>query len=661
MSHEPKQSPQHELQEELFLPLVSCLLSFGTNYEENVSKLLDLCAKRLSPKCISYRRMQNDGYEQIARCANGPEISCQEAFCAALAKDRDSDVVKLRPSAESSDDCLLHRIRVNEETKAYLCLRQAKEMGQLWGGNTFLGFVVSAFEAEERRQESILALQTSEEMFKAFFHSCCAGILVANGQTREFLYANRAICRFLGYSKEELLTLSVDNIHPRESVAYVISEFESQMRGEKLVAVDIPCLRKDGETVWADISSAIFNLDGKPCVIGSFSDTTEKKRLTDQLLEARKMEAIGRLAGGIAHGYNNVLCPVLGYAELGLNEVEKGSKIAHYLRLIHQAAKDSATLTRQLLSYGQKQVLKLTDVDLVAEARQTTDFLAKVIGEQVTVLFETSVRQALVEVDTSLFHQVLLNMAINAKEAMVADGLLTIKCSTVSFDEQSAKSHALERGGDYILLTVSDTGRGMDEETCRRVFEPFFTTKGVGEGTGLGLAMVQGILKQHGGSVEVQSQLGKGTTFTMYWPQAKSGSEKETAKEELSVADPASVTILVVEDDMVVRSLAQRMLEYRGYNVVLAEGGPQALELVEQGLEVTLLLTDVVMPEMSGKELYEKLSEDSPSLSVVYMSGYASEVLIERKVDKEASFFVQKPFTVQELLNTINSCLSQKK
>ena len=659
MSNEPKQSHQHELQEELFLPLVSCLLSFGTDYAANVNKLLNLCAKKLSPKCISYRRLQNDGYEQIARCANGPEISCQEAFCKALDEDSDSDVVKLRPSAESNDDCLLHRIRVDGETKAYLCLRHAEDFGPLWGGNTFIGFVVSAFEAEERRQESLLALQASEEMFKTFFHSCCAGILIAN-ETRELCYANPAICRFLGYSKEELLSLSVDNIHPRERLAYVIGEFEAQMRGEKIVAADIPCLRKDGKIVWADISSAIFNLNGQSCVIGSFSDTTEKKRLTDQLLEGRKMEAIGRLAGGLAHGYNNVLCPVLGYAELGLNEVEKDSKIAEYLRLIHQSAKDAATLTRQLLSYGQKQVLKLADVDIVAETRQTTDFLSKVIGEQVTVLFETTIGKALVEVDTSLFHQVLLNMAINAKEAMMEDGLLTIKCSIVSLDEQRAKKHELEKGGDFITLTVSDTGRGMNEATCKRVFEPFFTTKGVGEGTGLGLAMVQGILKQHGGSIEVQSELGKGTTFTMYWPQSKSCLKKEKAKEELLIS-PASVTVLVVEDDMVVRSLAQRMLQYRGFNVVLADGGPQALELVQQGLEVTLLLTDVVMPEMSGKELYERLKENSPNLAVVFMSGYASDVLIKRKVDKEKSFFVQKPFTVQELLNTINSCLSQKK
>ena len=649
-----------EEEEALFLALVSCLLSLGTNYEENISTLVNLCGQKLWPNCVSYHRIQDDRYELISRWSGHYEdLGCQKKLCSLLASN-DGDVVRLRPHAESSEECLVHRIRCSNETRAILCIRHAKDMGPVWGGNTFLGLVVSACEAEERRFESHLALQSSEEKFKTIFNSCCAGILIAHGETRKFIYANPAICRFLGYTEEEMLSLSVDDIHPKESVPYVVGEFEAQMRGEKIVTSDIPCKRKDGTTCWADISSGLVTFNGRPCVIGSFSDTTAKRALTQKLVDVQKMEAIGKLAGGVAHGFNNILCPVLGYTELGLQEVPKDSKVGEYLRLIHSAAKESATLTRQLLSYSQKQVLKLSDVDIVEETRLTADFLSKVIGEQVSVFFETSIKKGYVEVDTSLFHQVLLNLAINAKEAITEDGTLSLRCSSVNLDERMAIDNGLDKGGEYIVITVEDSGAGMDHQTCLHVFEPFFTTKGVGEGTGLALAMVSGILKQHGGSIEVESQLDKGTTFTMYWPKSKSQVSVESSLLDKTVADPASITILVVEDDLVVRTMAQRMLEHRGYKVALAGSGTEALQLVDDGLSINLLLTDVVMPEMSGKELYDELRVSHPHLSAVYMSGYANEVLAKRKIDKDAAFFVQKPFTVNELLQVINSCLARK-
>jgi signal transduction histidine kinase/FixJ family two-component response regulator len=380
-----------------------------------------------------------------------------------------------------------------------------------------------------------------------------------------------------------------------------------------------------------------------------------------ELRHSQKMEAVGRLAGGVAHDFNNLLTAIIGYAELVVKRAHQDPSVRQNAALIRKAGEQAAVLTRQLLAFSRKQLLQPRVIDLNTLVADVQALLHRVIGEHFQVCVESDASDGRVRADPTQLEQVILNLGVNARDAMPNGGILTIRTNRQRLDTRSAKriSRSL-RGGDYVVLSVEDTGTGMDDETKARMFEPFFTTKSPGKGTGLGLATVYGIVKQSGGGILVDSKLGCGTRFYIYLPHERRPVDQVKT---ITVEPPAGTnceTILVVEDDDVVRQLVHDVLEENGYNVLSAEHGPAAVGLANNyENEIDLLITDVVMPQMNGPELASRLSLSRPELRVLYVSGYSVDDMGEHGVLRENVQLLQKPFSPQSLLQRVRQVLSQ--
>lgn len=407
--------------------------------------------------------------------------------------------------------------------------------------------------------------------------------------------------------------------------------------------------------------SLVCNESGKPLrIVGSSQDITERKNLEEQYYQSQKMEAIGHLAGGIAHDFNNILVPILGYAELSLMNLSPEEQLYTDLEHIRQAAERAATLTRQILAFSRKQVLQMHRLDLNPLITDFQKMLQRLIGEN--IILQTFLASELypVKADKTQLEQVLLNLVINAHNAMPGGGTLTIETSNVYLDETYVQKHVgVQTPGHYVMLAVSDTGSGMDAKTQAQIFEPFFTTKERGKGTGLGLATVFGIVRQHQGYIWVYSELEQGTTFKVYLPQAE---DTNLLPDTAPTLEPGSLhgteTVLVVEDEKMVRKLACETLEAYGYHVLEAKSTEHSLQLAANYKDrIHLLLTDVIMPYMNGRELYQKLLEFQPDIRVLYMSGYTDNVIVHHGILYEGINFLQKPFTILGLLQKVRTIL----
>jgi len=387
----------------------------------------------------------------------------------------------------------------------------------------------------------------------------------------------------------------------------------------------------------------------------------EKNVLEAQLRHVQKMDAIGLLAGGIAHDFNNILMPIIGYVELGMMKLTPSSELYNDLKKVREATARATDLTRQILAFSRKQVLEMKVIDLNSVVADFKKMVKRLIGEDIELQVFPGPALDQVKADKGQIEQVLMNLAVNARDAMPAGGTLTIKTANVYLNEAYMKQSADARPvGQYVMLAVSDTGCGMDAETRQKIFEPFFTTKGRGKGTGLGLSTVFGIIKQHGGNIWVNSEPGKGTTFKIYLPQAE-GAEQIL---EMMPAEPAAMcgmeTVLVVEDDEPVRRLVCKTLTFCGYDVLEARDPNDALRLASDHREnLRLLLTDVIMPGMNGKELYKKTVAIHPDIEVLFMSGYTDDVIAQHGILDEGINFLQKPFTVQNLTQKVRQVLDE--
>nr|WP_321465054.1 ATP-binding protein [uncultured Desulfobulbus sp.] len=393
----------------------------------------------------------------------------------------------------------------------------------------------------------------------------------------------------------------------------------------------------------------------------SFRDISERKSIEEQLRQARKMETLGSLAGGIAHDFNNLLSPIIGYAELGLNQIEPDDPLRTSLGQILKAAGRAADLTRQILAFSRKQMLEVRILDLNEVISEYEDMLRRLLSEAIAVQIVLSPQPASVRVDRGQIEQVILNMAVNARDAMPDGGALTIETAEVSLDQRYAERHVEVAAGEYVMLSISDTGIGIEESIRDRIFEPFFTTKERGKGTGLGLATSFGIIKQHHGHLWVYSEPGHGTTFKIFLPKAE---------QELSPAEDGNLAVVpvvngsehifVVEDDVMVRELVCETLLSQGYRVSEAEDPELALALFTEIGPVDLLVTDVVMPHVNGKELHRRLNQQQPGLKVLYMSGYSENVIAEQGMLHRGVDFVQKPFSVRTLLDKVQQALNKQ-
>ncbi len=383
------------------------------------------------------------------------------------------------------------------------------------------------------------------------------------------------------------------------------------------------------------------------------------KETEAQLRQAQKMEAIGQLAGGIAHDFNNVLTAISGYSELLLFRLHPGDPIARDLEQIKLAAKRAANLTRQLLAFSRKQVLQPRVLNVNTVIEEITSMLSRLVGESVNLVTALDGDVGLAKVDPGQLEQVLMNLAANARDAMSDCGTLTIETRNVVLDETYAREHAEVKPGAYVLIAVTDTGTGMTREVMARIFEPFFTTKPKDRGTGLGLSTVYGIVKQSGGHVWVYSEVGRGTTFKAYFPRVTEAEEPFVFDSGRFALSPrGDETVLLVEDDELVRELARTVLSTNGYRVLVASNGGEALLTCEQHSgKIHLVLTDVVMPQMTGRQLHERLSTARPGMKVMFMSGYAENAIVHNGVLDHGTNFIAKPFSPNDLVRAVRGVL----
>jgi PAS domain S-box-containing protein len=420
-------------------------------------------------------------------------------------------------------------------------------------------------------------------------------------------------------------------------------------------------VRKDGTLVAVRVSGRSVCGAQKEKSFELFAeDVTERRGLEEQLRQSQKMEAVGRLAGGIAHDFNNLLMVISGYSEFLLDRIGSDPALRAPAQEIAGAAQRASSLTRQLLAFSRKQMLAPTVLDLNAIVTENLKMLTRVIGEDIDLVMVPASGLGAVRADAGQIEQVIMNLAVNARDAMPSGGKLTIATSNVSLDEEYARFHAPLRAGDYVLISISDTGFGMDSETQSHIFEPFFTTKGP-KGTGLGLSTVYGIVKQSGGYIWVSSEPGKGTTFKIYLPRVAESAEKAVqivSAPESTVTEPGTETILLAEDEPNLRYLARQFLEKQGYNVIEAADGAVAMQIAvaHEGV-IHLLLTDVIMPGMNGRELAQRVSEIRPNTKILYMSGYTENVIGHNGTLDAGVRLLQKPFTLQDLRMKVREVL----
>jgi PAS domain S-box-containing protein len=526
---------------------------------------------------------------------------------------------------------------------------------------TFVGRqIASAVEIKRNEQ----ALRRSEARYRSLVQSSVYGIYRSSLEGR-FLDVNPALIGMLGYgSAEEVLQLDPEKdifAHPEEHER-LIQEFR---RTRRLDGMEVKWKRKDGNTVTVRISGRTVSSPDEPddaepddVLEAIAEDVTERRVLEDQLRQAQKMEAVGRLAGGVAHDFNNLLMVIGGYSEVLLAGLPRENPLHEKGRAIQLAADRATTLTRQLLAFSRKQLLELKVVNVNAIVQDMERLLRPLIGENIELITKLATQAALTRADAGQLEQVLMNLVVNAKDAMPGGGKLTIRTQTTIVDDKHGSGPQFIRPGRYVMLSVSDTGLGMDRETQSRIFEPFFTTKEQGKGTGLGLSTVYGIVKQTGGYVIVQSEPGSGTTFHIYLPQAEGVAAEHKTISAPPVALSGTETILLVEDESSVRELVRDTLTAKGYKVVEAENGEAGLAAAA-GVNgaIDLVITDVVMPAMGGQELARQLIAARPGIKVLYLSGYTEDTLVEQGLAENEAGFLQKPFSLHTLARKVKEIL----
>lgn len=465
--------------------------------------------------------------------------------------------------------------------------------------------------------------------------------------------ANSAAERAFGYTEAELLGQNVRMLMPDpyrdEHDSYLANYLRTGIAKVIGIGREALALRKDGSQFPIDLTVTEFSLNGERRFTGVIRDITDRKRLEEQFRQAQKMEAVGQLAGGVAHDFNNLLTIITGYSEMLLDGEIENNSMRELVEEINKAGHRSAGLTRQLLAFSRKQVLAPKVLDLNEVVRNTEKMLRRVIGEDVKLITIMSEIDCVLA-DPGQLEQVLLNLAVNARDAMPQGGELIIETSNVELDANYAETHAGVRAGKYVLLCVSDSGHGISVEIRQHLFEPFFTTKEVGKGTGLGLAVVHGIVKQSEGHIQVYSEPGSGTAFKIYLPAILNpvGTESPTSGRHHTAQ--GTETILLVEDEEVVRKLAQRSLTHFGYSVLSAASPAEAINLSsEHQGPIHLLLTDVVMPQLNGRRLAELLTPERPEMKVLYMSGYTDDAMMRQGVLEADVHFLNKPFVPSAL------------
>ena len=511
------------------------------------------------------------------------------------------------------------------------------------------------------RKEAEAARAEAESKYRTLVEQVAAISYIAElGMDGAWLYVSPQIETITGYSQAEWLADSSRWTRhiPQEDYAVIEAAEAASIRGERYQA-EYRIVRKDGAVIWvSDTAVVVPGSTGQRLMEGIIVDITERKLLENQLQQSRRMEAVGRLAGGIAHDFNNLLTIIKGYAELALQRTGVQQDLRADITQIENAAERASTLIRQLLAFSRRQVLQPKIIDLNAIVQGLDKLLGRLMGEHIDMVTRCGTKVGNVKADPAQIEQVIMNLVVNARDAMPKGGRLTVETANVELDSAYARDHVSVKPGAYVMLAVSDTGTGMSPETVAHIFEPFFTTKESGQGTGLGLSTVYGIVKQSGGYIWVYSEPGKGTTFKVYLPRVSEAVEKKRKLAEPLAEYNGKETILLVEDEEAVRELASLILNAKGYLVLSA---PSALEAehfsaTHRG-EIHLLLTDIMMPGASGHELAKRITARHPRTRILYMSGYTDNVLALEGVLEAGVSFLQKPFTPGALARKVREVL----
>ena len=500
--------------------------------------------------------------------------------------------------------------------------------------------------------------RVSEEKYRQLMERANDAVFIFDPRGK-ILEVNRQAEAMLGRDRTEILGRSFQELVISEEVGLAEAHFREFLAGRTTRVSDIHLLGGSRAHVCVDLSASLMEIEGERIVLAIARDVTERNQLERQFRQSQKMEAIGQLAGGVAHDFNNVLTAILGYGVLMADGLPPDHALQDDVREIRKAAEHAATLTKQLLTFSRQQVLLPEVLDLNGIVTEIENMLQRLIGEDVELFTNRASSLGRVKADRGQIEQVLMNLVVNARDAMPKGGKLTLETSDVELDESYARDHAGVRAGPYVLLAVSDTGVGMDEDTLSHMFEPFFTTKEKGKGTGLGLATVYGIVKQSGGQIWVYSELGRGTTFKVYLPRVEAKQEAPRRAAPVVAEDVSgSETILLVEDEEAVRRLVRMVLEGKGYGVLEASGWQAALEIAGQQKTIHLVITDVVMPGVGGPELASRLEAARPGIRVLFMSGYTDSAVVNHGLLSPVTAFLQKPFTPDGLTRKVREVLS---
>lgn len=507
------------------------------------------------------------------------------------------------------------------------------------------------------------ALQKREAKLRTIFERVAVGIGLVDLEGR-LMESNPALQEILGYSEKELQNrVFTEFTHPDDLTADT-NLYKELLEGKRdHHQTEKRFIRKDGEVIWSLQNVSLVRASGgePPFMIFMVEDITERKRLENHFLQSQKMETVGRLAGGISHDFNNILTVIKGYSQLLLSELNEDHPLRENLEEIKKATERAEDLTRQLLAFSRRQVMEMKVIGLNHLIKNLEKMLRRVIGEDIELTTVLTDDLGRIKTDPAQIEQVILNLAVNARDAMPSGGKLTLETTNVELDKDYAHTHISVAPGRYVMLSVSDTGCGMTPEVKERIFEPFFTTKGQGKGTGLGLSTVYGIVKQSGGNIWVYSEPGEGTTFKIYIPRVEEEIDALPSQEEILDLPKGNETVLLVEDDPSVWNLADRFLRGQGYKVLGATNGNEAIQIAQEHLKekIHLLLTDMVMPQMGGKELVGRFKSLHPEIKVLFISGYTDSAITHHGLSEPDTALLQKPFSLTSLAIKVREVLDK--
>ncbi len=514
------------------------------------------------------------------------------------------------------------------------------------------------------QRDMVSVFNQSEKLVVALLESASQAI-VSVDRSGKIVLANRRTEEMFGYTRGELMGASIEILLPESKHGMHRRDRDDYFTHPRVrhmgIGMDLAGRRKDGVEFPVEVSLSYVEVDKGLFAIAFVSDISTRKKLEEQLMHSQKMEAVGRLAGGVAHDFNNMLTVIAGYNRMILDELSPMDPLRGYAEEVLKAADRAGALTNQLLSFSRRQIMQPRVINVNAVIAQTEKMLRRLIGEDVELALGLNPGVGNIKADPNHVEQAIVNLAVNARDAMPLGGRLTIETGHVHLDETYARTHMGVTPGEFVMIAVSDNGHGMDAETRSHIFEPFFTTKEKGKGTGLGLATVYGMVKQTGGDIWVYSEPGRGTTFKLYFPMVAE-SLTETLHGDVGQVKPsATETILVVEDEKAVRDLTVKLLQQMGYTILTAASGAEAVEISQAHPgAIALLLTDVVMPNMSGRQLAAVLLQSRPAMRVLYLSGYTEDTVVHHGVLDASVDFLPKPFSREVLSRKLRAILSRR-